>query len=521
LETLGRLWLVGVPIDWAGFYSHERRRRIPLPTYPFERQRYWVEPENPSFENKGQPASLSKRPDIADWFYVPSWKRSLPPWTLQPRALKDEKNCWLVFMDECGLGAVLLERLAREGRNAISVTAGETFRKLNREKYLIDPRNPDDYNRLLQEIYGSGRIVANVLHLWSVTQNEGLVSGMDYLERTQDLGLFSLISLVRAFGAQQASRPVSLEVVSNHLQNVMGEEDLSPEKATILGACKVIPLEYPNINCRSIDVALPQGGIREGATLLELLLAEFFADSSDQVVAYRGTQRWVESFEPVRLEKSANGKSRLRDKGVYLITGGLGGIGLTLAEHLAQTVRARLILVGRSAFPVREQWDKWLEVHDEQDPVSAKIRKLRSFESQGADVLVFSANVASRDEMQAVVKQARDRFGQIHGVIHCAGVADYAGVIERRSREMTEEIMAPKLQGTLVIDALFKDARLDFFVLFSSVAVILPRAAFGQVAYCAANVFLDAYAQHCGTKVTHKVSPGPLLSDAWYDDGSI
>ena len=113
---------------------------------------------------------------------------------------------------------------------------------------------------------------------------------------------------------------------------------------------------------------------------------------------------------------------RLREGGVYLITGGLGRIGLVLAEYLARTVRAKLILIGRSAFPGRDKWEQWLATHGEDDRVSRRIRKVQAIEELGAEVLIISADVANEEQMQAVITQAYERFGTIHGVIHSAGI---------------------------------------------------------------------------------------------------
>jgi len=202
----------------------------------------------------------------------------------------------------------------------------------------------------------------------------------------------------------------------------------------------------------------------------------------------------VQTFEPIRFEKPSTARPRLKEKGVYLITGGLGGIGLALAEHLAKTFQARLVLVGRSFFPARQEWELWLSHHDAQDPVSIKIQKLKSIEALGAETLVVSADVSNLKQMDEVITQAKERFGKINGVIHSAGIADYAGVIQRRSREMTDEVLAPKVKGTLVLDTLLSGTDLDFFLLCSSLGSILYHSKFGQVAYNAANEFLDAFA---------------------------
>ena len=200
----------------------------------------------------------------------------------------------------------------------------------------------------------------------------------------------------------------------------------------------------------------------------------------------------MQTFEPVRLETQTQDTPQLREGGVYLITGGLGGIGLVMAEHLARTVRAKLILCGRSEFPHRNQWEQWLTSDKQSDRVSEQIRFFQALEQLGAEVLVFSADVSDHKQMQAVVNQARDRFGEINGIIHAAGVA-IPGKIQSRTLETVESVLAAKVKGVLVLEAIFQDTPIDFLALFSSLSSLSGGYA---VDYVAANTFLDAYAHY-------------------------
>jgi NAD(P)-dependent dehydrogenase (short-subunit alcohol dehydrogenase family) len=217
----------------------------------------------------------------------------------------------------------------------------------------------------------------------------------------------------------------------------------------------------------------------------------------------------------VRLEHQDVGPTRLREHGVYLITGGLGGLGLVFAEYLAKAVSAKLILMGRTALPAREDWRLWLETHEEQDATSRKIEKLKSLEDLGAEVLTIGADVANTEQTRQVIARALKRFGAIHGVIHAAGVAETSSGIPLKTAEMAAAVLAPKVTGTLVLSSLLRDVKPDFFMLCSSIAAILPPP--GQVDYCAANAFLDAFAQrrdcHNGA---HVVS---VNWDAWQEVG--
>lgn len=496
LTTLGQLWLAGGKVDWSGFYAQEQRYRVPLPTYPFERQRYWIEPQKQvdsiglEQEKSNVASAPGKKPDIADWFYIPSWKRS----PLLAHQL-DETSILgnvLVFTDECGLGEKLVQRLTQEGHSVVVVKVGESFIKQSDYLYILNPGKSNDYDSLLDELRTLNLLPNSIIHLLSVTQKGCAELNLESVDKAQDCGFYSLLYLAQALGKQNFTDECQLTIVSNNMQEVAGEEWLCPEKATLIGPVKVIPREYSNITCHSIDIVIPQLTWKQ-EVLIDQLLHELKAKSEDSLIAYRGNHRLVQTYDPVRLEQSGNEISRLREGGVYLITGGLGGIGLVLAEHLANTVTAKLILTGRSAFPDRSEWKQWRATHDDQDEISRKIRKIEELEAKGTEVLIICVDLADRLQMQEKLAKATDTFGNINGVIHTAGVPA-GGVIQRKTQEMASGTLAAKVKGTLVLDSLLKNMQLDWFVLCSSLSSIVGD--FGQVDYCAANAFLDSFAHY-------------------------
>jgi hypothetical protein len=224
--------------------------------------------------------------------------------------------------------------------------------------------------------------------------------------------------LGQTLNTQYSASPITLHIVSNDLHDVTGDAVVDPARAVLLGPCKTIPHEYRNIKTRNVDVHIPRDKT-ERAALVDALLAECMTRPlDDQLVAYRGGHRWLQVFEPLAVEAAKEGNPGLRENGVYFITGGMGGIGLVLAEYLAHTVRAKLALVGRSYFPEKALWAQWLSTHDEDDPASAKIRKFMEFEAAGAEVLVLRADVLDPTRMRQVVDQVAKQYGAIHGVIH-------------------------------------------------------------------------------------------------------
>ncbi|MFG6101406.1 beta-ketoacyl synthase N-terminal-like domain-containing protein [Leptothoe sp. EHU-05/26/07-4] len=516
LKGLGQLWLSGVEVDWYAFYGHERRHRLPLPTYPFERQRYWIEPTKLKETARAKHKETGKRSDIAQWFYVPSWKR-LP---LPAKQLEKTLNNVLVFIDEFGFGKKLADQLIQLGQNVICVKIGNSFAELNERVYTLNPQQLDDYNTLFNKLNTIGFFPDIVAHLWSVTSNNHSELTLDKLDHSQDLGLHSLIFIAQALGKRSSADELKIVVVSNNLQDVTGDEVIAPEKATLLGAIKTIPLEYPNVYCRSVDVAIPgdDTNFLTGCNdqLIDQLLGELTVSSPDIVIAYRGLSRWGKTFEKIQLDHSMEAKSQLKEEGVYLITGGFGGMGFTVAQYLAETVKAKIVLLGRSSFIPREKWEDWLANHDEADPICSKIRKVKSLEKLGGEVLVISADVADSQQMEKALTDVKEYFGSVNGVFHTAGVADYEGIIQNRTKQMTEGVLAPKVKGTLVLDRLLNDIKLDFFVLFSSLGNVLYQLKFGQVGYSAANEFLDSFTYY---KKNHSAFTVAINWDDWEEVG--
>ena len=516
LNALGKFWLEGVQVDWSGFYRHEQRHRIPLPTYPFERKKYWIQAQPGVTPVTNYQERLRKKPNISDWFYIPVWKRSRLVESFDNKEMGQQDACWLVFVDECGVGSLIVKRLQQDGQSVIVVKAGEGFAIIGDQSYVINPQQKDDYETLLQALRTLDKTPKTIIHLWGVTTDAQADANIKGFDTSQYLGFYSLLWLAQALGKQAVTDALQIAIVTNTLFDVIGNETFHPEKATVLGPCKVIPQEYPNINCHTIDIALSESEPQSQEKLIDQILAEIRLDLTDSLVAYRGYHRWVQSFEAFPLETVIPGKTRLRQGGVYLITGGLGGIGLTLAEYLAQSVQAKLVLIGRNGLPERDKWSEWLANHDDRHDVSHKILKVQALEAFGGEVLVIAADVTNLEQMQNAIALATERFGKVNGVIHNAGIAG-GGTIQLKTPQVAASVLAAKVKGTLVLDTIFRNSQLDFLVLSSALSSGSILGRFGQVDYCGANAFLDAFAHQ-------KSSTGNLLTiainwKAWQEVG--
>ncbi|RAM48425.1 MAG: polyketide synthase [Hapalosiphonaceae cyanobacterium JJU2] len=516
LNTLGRLWLVGIQIDWSGFYLNEKRHRLPLPTYPFERKRYWLEVNRNATLAMMLPKTSDKKPDIADWFYVPRWKESTPLELFQQEKLLQQRLCWLIFIDNYGVGTEIAERLTQQNQDVIFVKVGDKFTKFDECTYAINPELRDDYDTLFKSLQEQNSIPQAIAHFWSVTPNDILPNQeldtqtqYQFFEDRQNLGFYSLLFLAQALAKQNIIEPIKLMVVASNINDVTGSENLCPEKATILGPCNVIPQEYLNINCCCFDIVLPDSKTKLSPILIDSLLTEFTTPTTDNLIAYRGNHRWIKTYESVKLNESIISKNKLKKQGVYLITGGLGRLGLAMSEYLAKTVQGKLILISRKSIPEKYQWSEWFSKHDESNEVNQKLKKLIQLEDLGAEVLTISADVANEQQMQKAIELAKERFGEINGVIHAAGINDDAYyTIEESSKNQSQSQFHPKVYGLFVLEKVLLSQKLDFCLFTSSSSSVL--GGLGLTSYSAANIFMDAYAHK-----QNQINAFPCISVNW------
>jgi acyl transferase domain-containing protein/acyl carrier protein len=527
LKVLGQLWLRGAAVDWSRLHSGRHRNRVAIPTYPFERQHYWFEREA-----DGQPkdiAAAPRRNAPEQWFYIPSWSLSLNP---SPRDADDlrRSGCWLVLLGQNDLGNALVKRLQTAGCDVVEVGIGSEYGKINCHQFLIDPRAPEDYHKLILDLAGLGKKPARIIHILSLTEGRSTDSLLEF-DLAQENGYFSLLYLAQAVSRVDIREPRTILVVTNQVYSTVGQEACRPEKATLAALCKVISQELSSVSCAVID--LPdrcQGPAsrRYDQDYIEWIIAEAFHGVRNPVIAYRGSRRMIQTFESAALESDLPTLRQIRSSGFYVITGGLGRIGLTLARYMAERYQARLLLIGREQFPERAVWNEWMQ---REGLTSMKVRCLQLMEAMGARVKVATANISVEEELKRAIMAAEEEFGAIHGVFHLAGETKDQSLrcpLHSIGRVQFESQMRPKVHGFYALRGVLKTRAPDFVVLFSSNASILGGAGFA--AYAAANAFLDhVVADDRGTKSSDWITmnwdgwlvpPVPLdqLSDAESSD---
>jgi amino acid adenylation domain-containing protein len=508
-DSLGQLWVAGTDVDWIKYFGDQRRRRIAMPLYPFERQRHWVDPPDTPL---ARVTGTAKKLPLDQWFHLPTWSPSLPLRRIPPGQLDPSSGPWLIFTNGCELGRGLIERLESESQIAVCVQESSAFARLDDRRFALRPDVVSDYEQLIAEATPKG--FKKVVHLWNVRAADGISDA----QQTRRRGYESLICLAQALAKRSFDTPLTITVVSDQLHDVFGLGEACPDTAMLMGPCLVIPQEHPELTMRTVDVPKPTA---ENGTAFsaDMLLAEIEGGPADPHVAYRSQLRFVPRFERIELEVNKGADSKLRDRGAYLITGGLGRVGLQLAELLFDTAGARLALLGRSPFPEQGDWLLWLAAHAEGDATSIKIRRLMALRNRGAEIVVLKGDVSIESEMRTALGDTQQRFGVLHGVIHAAGALDdpsFTCAVEDLDAAASQAQFRSKVEGLRVVERVVRDLSLDFCLLISSNAAVL--GGLGFAAYSAANRFMDAFAaSHNGRGGTPWTSTN---WDTWSFDNS-
>lgn len=485
-DALAKIWTSGLPVSWDRFYEQDPLSRISLPTYPFERRRHWIDAPKPGSTNQNDDLTARRPPE--EWFYLPHWRPTVYPETLNVEEFAQDKRVWLVFTNESRLCQSLLQTLSQYNQEVVQVTSGTRFQKVSESAFTVSPRHRGDYELLIKQLRHKN--IYKVVHCWSLDVNENAAAQTDqellHFETHQEQGFYSLINISHALANFiPTDQSIDITVVADRLHDVYGTGHGSPGKATLIGPSLVIPQEVLQITIHCIDLALANTNT---SRIVTKVLSEIENGSSDPMVAYRGDQRLVPSYQRVQLKNPAGLPTALVDQGVYVITGGLGKVGLTFARYLGEKSRARLCLVSRTIFPERSQWQ---EICAKGSHFSDTIQTILNIEKSGAEILVLSGDVANPSSLADCFSACVSQFGKINGVFHAAGAPSLVTPFVELTPEIINEHYSTKVFGTFGLKALFDQYPVDFCCLISSSSAVL--GGLGYAAYSAANIFLDHF----------------------------
>ncbi|MFJ6208620.1 SDR family NAD(P)-dependent oxidoreductase [Lysinibacillus sp. NPDC092081] len=351
----------------------------------------------------------------------------------------------------------------------ILVIPGESYQKINSAKYRINPCNARDYELLFSDLKNSGRVPSHLLHLWNYKTENFDIWDDNYLRdanvrlgNTFDKGLYSLIYLF------QSITKLTPELSTTCLF-VFPEGYRLPQCEVVADFAKSLTMINHRFNLKTVQVDKKHPLLY--ASLLKELLSKENASGSE--IRYRNDERFVRVIKPVEVTDSVCNSVSLKTKGVYLITGGCGGLGMIFASYLAENYKAKIILTGRS------------ELTPE---IIKKIEKLKEL---GGEALYCKADVSKFDEVKETMQTIHNKFGDLDGVFHSAGGVDQTSILEA-DKELFDYALGAKVYGTINLDLATQHENLDFFIFFSSLSSVVGD--FGSGSYATGNGFMDRYA---------------------------
>lgn len=495
LNALGAIWCQGAKLNWPSVTKVVHK--VALPTYAFQKQRHWID----------APKQASQLPILeqASHYFSQQWRpESLS--TYEPNNFSDSAN-WLIFNDGSGYGAVLAHMLEEQGETVVCVEKGTEFSQNGSYQFTVNSGAEEDYARLMQTLKSQSWAADNIIYLWPLDEQEK--SDLSALATTSQTSQLELLRVYQAITKHNQSQPVECYIVTQG-------DAIARDQLSILGAqtglsalCQVISQEDPLFQTHQIDAD------RHGldGDFVSTVLAELMYNTKQPVVAYRDDIRMIPDIVELPCESAASYMS----SGCYVITGGLGRIGLSLAQQLADKFSCDLVLLTRQKFPQKDSWSSQLEDRELNTELRDKLQKIVALEREGVTVSVVQADVTDLAQLRETLEGIQKKFGHITGILHGAGQVE--GLSKLTTQLTNTELTAqaqPKITGALNIRTVTQDIDVDFVVLMSSISSVLGGLGYG--AYAAANALMDriAFAEHNNSHTRWRT----INWDTWLFDSS-
>jgi len=490
LLKLIRLWGAGVQIDWEELHAGWDPRRISLPTYPFETSRYWLpEVEKVIANDKNRAVVFSKQenpcglsvdslPTVKSTEFCSEIQYLVKEW-------KEKSSGELVSREIAPVGDILVfdggnelfTALQNKSRFAnariIRVKPGKEFSCESDSLFCIDPAKQEDYDRLFSELEESGFSCGSIIHCWSSDRFDGSDETVK-LQLAQSL--YSIFFISRTLLSISSANPVRL--IYLYTSDADGGQ---PLYQAVTGFARSLHLETNKLKIETVEFAMSKETPGSSADLIAQVVLETLDSATEEYIEQKclngkrlisGFREWMPNS--LRTGDSISIKSiPVRKNGCYLITGGAGGIGLIFSRYLTREHQAKVVMVGRSEQPPA--------VHNQPNLI----------ETPHGRIVYYRADIAKQDQVESLIRDIKARFGEINGVFHCAGVIRDA-LIHQKKLEAVNEVLAPKVRGTICLDQCLREENIDFFILFSSISSQLGNI--GQSDYAYANNFMDSFA---------------------------
>ncbi|MFT6097540.1 MAG: acyl transferase domain-containing protein/acyl carrier protein [Arenicella sp.] len=504
-QGLAQLWTLGLPLSWSQYQlgsasqkdtEHSKYRRLHLPNYAYDRKKYWIQAELSNATRSVRSQITDSDDEVSSVGGDSGDLRKIlfaPVWQQQPAGFKRlRRNAnvahpphWVVLGD----ARDSLNELGKWVSNEAAITHIDWTQVSGRsdgENYTIDPDSYEDLVTAFKNIIESSSGAINIVFAAGLE----LTSAIESQHGAREI-FYRLVNVARALSAidpdLMLDRALRLVTVNTGLASISDQEHRNPISAMIAALTRCIQLEYPNLHCASVDVDLSD------ATWIKSLTG--FVDDAlpEPLVALRGRHQYLPSLVKVPDQSRSHDTTGLRNGGVYVITGGLTGIGYAIASHLAENYHAKLLLLGRSAgeFPPSLKLD-WPRSASDHPSIESKLNRLADL---GANVISLSVSVDNRSQLHRALSIAEQHHGKINGVIHAAGIAG-GGLLATLSEDQCDKTFAAKVSGSHHLIDYFKnslESDLDFILLCSSQNAI--KGGVARADYSAANAYMDALAE--------------------------
>ncbi|MGX5687251.1 beta-ketoacyl synthase N-terminal-like domain-containing protein [Chryseobacterium cucumeris] len=469
---IAELWRQGKSINWDQYYATEARYKISAPTYCFDKNKldFTVDP----FQHLGKMGILNDE-NLNHWYYLPKWKRS----SFNKNEEHNVNQNYLVFSDQGNLMNSIEEQLQKDEVSLIKVLQGADFNKNDDFTFTVNPSFEDNFKLLFQEIKQQKIQINQIIFNWNFK---------DYSQESL-LDIFSKINnLSKCLITHFPGQIKKITVLSDLGQNVLGDEKSNIAMLTSLKQFNILAQENPSLFSCSIDIMQEENH----PTILSRISDELKYNYSEQSVAYRNKNRWVEFYENIEIDNYIN-KNRLQKNKNYLITGGLGKVGQILTDYLIDNYQSKIIVIGRKEIPSEDLWDTILEIGAENENMVKNIEYLQNARRNNKPIYYYSSDVSEYDSFQKTINRIEREHGSISGIIHAAGNNDIKTfkAIDDLNRDIALKQFNPKINGTLNIYRISRERSLDFVWITSSLSTILGGLTYG--AYAIANTFIDAF----------------------------
>lgn len=465
-NQLADKWLVEGHIDWTLVNTGAKLKRVPLPTYPFERKSHWV---SPSLTETEQFSRLE--------IYQPYWEFN----ALVNKRTSESTN-WLIFSDKLGISKTISSHLQTLNKHVIEIKKGKNFRQISPNCFELNPSIKENYRTLFDVLYQENKLPDSILYCWGLITKKDKLKSEICMDNIQDNDFISLTYFSQVFLSQAANMLTHLYIITNYLAKILPEDEIFPEQSLVLGTASVIPQEF-SATSTVIDI----GCLNEKITDVNLIINDCMVEPSASFIAYRNNLRFTQQFKSYEL-LDAPEKAHLKKEGVYLLTGGLGKIGLKLASYLASHYKAHLILTTRSATP----YMKFLQEQEKSsDPL---ILQLLNIKKWAGSLVIMKAKVEDSHQMCDVFKYIKETHKRLNGLFHLAAVVDNSArvLITDLTIDQIKNQWLAKIAGVNVLAKLVNEKEIDFCLLFSSISAVVGGV--GLSAYSAANNYLNYFA---------------------------